>query len=90
MARTLKSDKVLFSVTLLLLGLAAGTIIESSLGSDAAGRAKFCDLVEEADRIQFADRRFRRELAAWVHSNRSRLRGDCAPASATGLNGTKK
>lgn len=36
-------------------------------------RRLVCELVEEADRIQFADRRFRRELAAWLHSNRSRV-----------------
>jgi hypothetical protein len=29
------------------------------------------DLIAEADRQQMADRRFRRELAAWVHANRS-------------------
>jgi len=29
------------------------------------------DLIAEADRQQMADRRFRRELAAWIHANRS-------------------
>ncbi len=37
-------------------------------------RAAVADLVAEADRIQMADKRFRRELAAWVHPNRSRTR----------------
>jgi hypothetical protein len=47
-------------------------------------RRAICDLVEHADRVQLADRRFRRELAAWVHSNRSRV-GDGMPASAIGM-----
>jgi hypothetical protein len=46
-------------------------------------RRLVCDLVEQADRIQFADRRFRRELAAWIHSNRSRAR-DGMPGFAMG------
>ncbi|MBJ7455905.1 MAG: nitroreductase [Thermoleophilia bacterium] len=36
------------------------------------GRAAVADLVAEGDRAQMADKRFRRELAAWVHPNRSR------------------
>jgi hypothetical protein len=47
-------------------------------------RRLLCDLVEQGDRIQFADRRFRRELAAWVHGNRSRVR-DGMPGAAVGL-----
>ena len=37
-------------------------------------RAAVSDLVAEGDRIQMADKHFRRELAAWVHPNRSRTR----------------
>ena len=37
-------------------------------------RAAVADLVAEGDRVQMADKRFRRELAAWVHPNRSRSR----------------
>jgi nitroreductase len=37
-------------------------------------RAAVADLVAEGDRTQMADKRFRRELAAWVHANRSRSR----------------
>jgi hypothetical protein len=37
-------------------------------------RAAVADLVAQGDRIQMADKRFRRELAAWVHPNRSRTR----------------
>lgn len=37
--------------------------------SDEATRRKIADLVAEGDRLQFDDPTFRRELAAWVHSN---------------------
>jgi nitroreductase len=42
-------------------------------------RLALADLIAEGDRIQGSDRRFRRELAAWLHPNRS--------ASADGLPG---
>ena len=35
-------------------------------------RAEIAGLVGEGDRAQMADKRFRRELASWVHANRSR------------------
>ncbi len=35
-------------------------------------RTAVADLVAEGDRAQMADKRFRRELSAWVHPNRSR------------------
>jgi len=35
-----------------------------------ATREQVADLVAEGDRIQFADRRWRRELAAWMHPGR--------------------
>lgn len=37
-------------------------------------RATIAELVAAGDRAQMADKRFRRELAAWVHPNRSRAR----------------
>jgi hypothetical protein len=37
-------------------------------------RGAVADLVGEGDRSQMADKHFRRELAAWVHPNRSRTR----------------
>lgn len=37
-------------------------------------RAAVAGLIAEGDRIQMADTRFRRELAAWIHPNRSRTR----------------
>lgn len=39
-----------------------------------ADRAAVADLVTEGDRTRMADKRFRRELAAWVHPNRGRTR----------------
>ncbi len=42
------------------------------------------DLISEGDQLQAADRRFRRELAAWLHSNRSRSR-DGMPGYAHGV-----
>jgi hypothetical protein len=38
---------------------------------DGDTRATVADLIAEGDRRQWADRRFRRELAAWTHANRS-------------------
>jgi hypothetical protein len=34
-------------------------------------RARVADLVEQGDRVQFADRRWRRELASWMRSRRA-------------------
>lgn len=51
---------------------------------EPAERERAADLVAEADRRQFADRAFRRELAAWMHPNRS-LSRDGMPGSTLGL-----
>jgi hypothetical protein len=42
------------------------------------------ELIAEGDRIQLADKRFRRELASWVHPNRTRSR-DGIPGYAFGF-----
>lgn len=47
-------------------------------------RNALAELVAEGDRVQGADPRFRRELAAWVHPNRSRSR-DGLPGHALGM-----
>jgi hypothetical protein len=47
-------------------------------------RSAIASLVAEADRIQMADKRFRRELAAWLRPNRSERR-DGMPGFALGL-----
>jgi Putative TM nitroreductase len=41
------------------------------------------DIVAEGDRIQMSDKRFRRELASWIHSNRSHSK-DGMPGYAFG------
>jgi hypothetical protein len=41
------------------------------VAEDEAGRAVLAELIAQADYFQMHDRSFRRELAAWVHPNRS-------------------
>jgi hypothetical protein len=48
---------------------AEGAWLHLASGED---RLPIAELIAEGDRIQWADRRFRRELAAWMHPNRSR------------------
>jgi hypothetical protein len=50
--------------------------------SNASLRETLAELVAEADRLQFEDPRFRRELASWVHPRR---REDGMPALSAGL-----
>lgn len=45
--------------------------VQLQIIEDDARRAAIAKLVAEGDRIQFDDPRFRRELAAWVHSRRA-------------------
>jgi len=47
-------------------------------------KAGVADLIAEGDHIQMADRKFRRELAAWVHANRSASR-DGMPGFSYGM-----
>jgi hypothetical protein len=42
------------------------------------------DLISQGDRIQLSDKKFRRELAAWIHPNRSHSR-DGMPGYAHGM-----
>jgi hypothetical protein len=49
-----------------------------------SNRRDIARIVSEGDRIQAADPRFRRELAAWVHSNRSHS-SDGMPGYAHGI-----
>lgn len=57
--------------------------VEVACASEARAREAIADLVAEADQRQFADPRFRRELAKWIHPRRT---GDGMPAYAAGLN----
>ena len=50
-------------------------------------RHALVDLIAQADRIQGRDKRFRRELAAWVHPNRSNSH-DGMPGYALGVGAT--
>jgi len=47
-------------------------------------RQSIAELIAEADQIQFADPRFRRELASWIHPRRL---GDGMPAYGTAVGG---
>lgn len=58
--------------------------IELTLILDRADRMAIGELVAEGDRIQFADPRFRRELALWIHSRRSSTQ-DGMSGSAFGI-----
>ncbi len=51
---------------------------------DGVNRQSLAALIAEGDCLQWADKRFRREVAAWVHPNRS-FSHDGIPGSATGL-----
>ncbi|WP_458721579.1 hypothetical protein [Candidatus Nitrosocosmicus sp. R] len=47
-------------------------------------KEQLAKLITEGDRIQMSDKKFRRELALWVHTNRSHLR-DGIPGYAFGF-----
>jgi nitroreductase len=64
--------------------VAAREAVSLHVVRDAGVRHRLAQLVVEGDRVQFGDRRFRRELAAWMHSNRA-LRRDGMPGYAQGL-----
>lgn len=64
-----------------LPALAAAEDVELALLTDRDDRAKVAALVAEGDRVQHADRSFRRELAAWIHSRRSESRDGMSLAS---------
>jgi hypothetical protein len=71
----------------LLSALRAAAREESAwlhIAEEAGTKHRIADLISEGDRIQHADRRFRRELVAWMHSNRSRSR-DGVPGYAFGF-----
>jgi hypothetical protein len=58
--------------------------VSVTLVEDDDLKQRVAELVAEGDRIQFADRRFRRELASWMHFNRSRSQ-DGIPGYAQGM-----
>jgi hypothetical protein len=69
------------------------TVLQSAASNEGAwlhvvpseeARYALADLVAEADRIQWADKHFRQELAEWVHPSRSE-RPDGIPGYAQGV-----
>jgi len=56
--------------------------VEASFVQALAKRDSIATLIAKADRCQFDDPRFRRELASWIHPSRSR---DGMPAASQGL-----
>ena len=65
-----------------LIGAARAEGVALSLVGDLSRREQVADLVARADRLQFGDVRFRRELASWIHPGRA---GDGMPAHALGI-----
>jgi nitroreductase len=70
-----------------------GAILEAAAQSESAwlhvflteeARKAAADLIAEGDRLQMADKRFRRELAAWLRPNWGE-RGDGMPGYALGM-----
>lgn len=61
--------------------IAAENGTELTIIQEKAHRSEIADLVAEGDRIQFRDPRFRRELAAWVHSRRGATKDGMSGAS---------
>ncbi len=51
---------------------------------DVEKKNTLADLISQGDKIQLSDKRFRRELAAWIHPNRSKSR-DGMPGYAHGM-----
>lgn len=69
----------------LQMKLAAACDAEGAVASCVEARAArqaIASLIEQADHVQFADARFRRELASWIHPRRA---GDGMPAYGTVL-----
>src|SRR5215217_6799502 len=54
------------------------------MASSPPGWRRQAELIAEGDCIQLADKRFRRELASWVHPNRTKSR-DGIPGYAFGV-----
>jgi nitroreductase len=65
-----------------LRAAAAAEGVEAKFAHTAAARARVAALIAEADRRQFGDPHFRRELASWIHPSRH---DDGMPAYSQGL-----
>jgi len=65
-----------------LRAAAAQEGVDAAILRAAPDRARVAELISEADRQQFADPHFRRELASWIHPSR---RDDGMPAFSQGM-----
>lgn len=59
------------------------TITWLQIAKEEVEKNSLADLIAEGDRIQLTDKKFRRELASWIHSNRSHSK-DGMPGYAFG------
>jgi hypothetical protein len=66
-----------------LLRAAEAEGVQAVCIDDLHGREQIAQLIADADRIQFHDPRFRRELASWIHPRRA---ADGMPAYGPGMN----
>jgi hypothetical protein len=64
-----------------LQSLAGRNGAEATILTDPERKREMAALIAEGDRIQFADPRFRRELAMWVHSRRAASRDGISGAN---------
>jgi hypothetical protein len=81
--REIFADEPLPSVVLQqLLDAAEAEGADAVCVSSVSMRERLAELVAEADRIQFEDPRFRRELASWIHPRR---REDGMPILSAGM-----
>ena len=64
-----------------LIKTAAGEAVELAVVTDEPAKARIAGLVEQGDRLQFADPRFRRELGWWIRSNRALSRDGISGAN---------
>jgi hypothetical protein len=65
-----------------LKSAAASEGVDVAFAQELAQRERLATLIAKADRRQFDDPRFRRELASWIHPSRS---NDGMPAASQGL-----
>jgi nitroreductase len=64
--------------------LSSSSVMWIHVAKQADEKNTIADLIAEGDRIQMSDRRFRRELASWMHPNRSHSK-DGMPGYAFGF-----
>jgi nitroreductase len=75
-------DNVPAAIVERLKSAAASEGVDVAFAQELAQRERLATLIAKADRRQFDDPRFRRELASWIHPSR---RNDGMPAASQGL-----